>query len=230
MDKTRLLLLIFLIMSVSFIAKGCSLLPTTSLTILGYHLEKTVDEEGSLTAGIVGSAVNDGSARLEYAEIEGSFYSQDGTLLATGFATTISEEDQPFTLDPHEIWVFTISYSRDAHPSLNILSWNLKKDSSGTRIEGQAQNNGDVILSFAEITGTFYSPSQTKLASGTATTTMLGVGEVWQFVIPYAGPYAEKIGWVTVEVTETDYEPQPAQDVDHVTAEVGSLRGSTLMP
>lgn len=239
MNKARLVMVV-LIMSVSFIVTGCLFRSTTSLSILQYYLEKTVEEEDDeevVTARIVGAAVNDGSTRIEYAEIEGYFYSQEGTLLATGFARTISEaeEDVPFPqagLDPGEVWDFIISYSRDAHPSLTILSWNLKKDSSGARIEGQAENTGDVMLSFAEITATCYSsPSETELASGTATTTMLGVGEIWQFVIPCAGPYAESIGRVTVEVTETDCEPQHAQDVDHVTAEVGVLRGgSTVMP
>ena len=225
MNKVRLALLVFLIVLISFVAKGCSFLPTTSLTILQYYLEKNVGEEGNLTAEIVGGAVNDGGARLEYAEIKGNFYSQDGTLLATGLATTTS-------LDPGEIWDFTIiSDPREAHASLNIRSWNLKKDSSGARIIGEAENNGGIMLSFAKITGTFYSsPSGTELASGTATTTMLGVGEIWQFVIPCAGPYAEKIGRVTIEVTEIDYWSEQAQDVHHVTAEVGVLRGSTVMP
>jgi len=139
--------------------KGCSFLPKTSLTIIQYHLEKSVDEEGELTAKIEGVARNDGSAKLEYAEIKGKFYSQDGTLLATGFARTVSEEGQSFPLDPGQIWEFTISYSsaaREAHPSLKILSYHLEKDSSEAKIVGQAQNDGDVILSFAQITGNFY--------------------------------------------------------------------------
>jgi len=35
---------------------------------------------------------------------------------------------------------------------------------------------------------------------------------------------------VKVEVTNTDYEPEPTQNVDHATVEVGALRGSTIMP
>jgi len=236
MNKTRLLLLIFLIMSVSFIAKGCSFLPRTSLIILQYHLEKSVSEEGDLTAEILGVALNDGSARLEYAEIEGSFYGYDGTLLARGFAKSISEEEGFFTLDPGEIWDFSISYSsdvRDAHPSVNILSWYLKKDSSGARIDGEAENNGDVMLSFAEITGTFYDSAATKLGSGTATITSLAVGEIWEYTIWYPARDPEDVDYVAyakAEVTETDYASEPAQDVDHATVEVGRLRGSTLMP
>ena len=222
MNKTRLLLLIFLIIPLSFLAKGCSFLPKTSLMILSYHLEKIV-VDGELTAEIEGAAVNDGSAELQYAEVIGEFYHKDGTLLYSGVASTTD------LISPGEIWEFTIS--RDVHPSLNILSWDLKKDSSGARIEGQAENNGDVILSFAEITGTFHKSNGDELHSGTTTTTMLGVGEVWQFVIPYAGPYAEAIGYAKTEVTDIDYEPEPAQDVvDYATVEVGTLRGRTIMP
>jgi len=158
MNKIRLLLFIFLMTSLGWILTGCSLLPQTSLEIVQYHLEKTVID-GKLTAQIVGVAGNDGSARLEYAEIEGNFYSQDSTLLATGFAKTISEEGESFTLDLGQIWEFTIFYSsvsREAHPSLKILSYYLEKGSSEAKIVGQAQNDGDVILSFAQITGNFY--------------------------------------------------------------------------
>lgn len=229
MNKVRLALLVFLIVLISFVAKGCSFLPTTSLIILQYYLEKTVGEEGSLTAEIVGVAVNDGGARLEYAEIRGNFYGEDGTLLATGFATTTC-------LDSHEIWDFTISYSsdaRDAHPSVNILSWYLNKDSSGAWIEGEAENNGDIMLSFAEITGTFYDAADEELGSGRATTTYLGTGEIWEYAIFYPARDPEDVSYVAyakAEVTDTDYELQPAQEVDHATAEVGTLRGSTLMP
>lgn len=229
MNKARFVLLVFLVVLISFVAKGCSFLPKTSLTILEYYLEKTVDEEGNLTAEILGVAVNDGGARLEYAEIRGNFYSQDNALLATGFATTTS-------LDPHEIWDFTISYSsdaRDAHPSVNILSWYLRKDSSGAWIEGEAENNGDIMLSFAEITGSFYDAADTELGSGRATTTHLGTGEIWEYTIFYPARDPEDVSYVAyakAEVTDTDYEPQPAQEVDHATAEVGTLRGSTLMP
>jgi len=104
MNKIRLLLLIFLIISLSGCTpKGCSFLPKVSLTIIQYHFEKSVDEEGELTAQIEGVARNDGSAKLEYAEVIGKFYSQDGTLLYSG-VTSISN------LDPGQIWEFTISY------------------------------------------------------------------------------------------------------------------------
>ena len=164
---------------------------------------------------------------------EGNFYSQSGTLLATGFARTISEQGESFTLDPGQIWEFTISYSslaRDVHPSLNILSWDLEIDSLGARIAGEAENNGDVLLSFVEITGTFYDAEEKELASGTVTTVRLGVGEIWQYAIFYPAANFEDIDDVKVEVTSTDYEPEPIQNVDHVTAEVGRLRGSTVMP
>jgi len=157
MNKIRFLLLIFLIISIGGCTpKGCSFLPKTSLTIVQYHLEKSV-EEGE--AQIEGVARNDGSAKLEYAEVIGKFYNQDGTLLATGVAKPIDEEGKLCPLDPGQIWEFTISYSsaaREAHPSLKILSYHLEKDSSQAKIVGQAQNDGDVMLSFAQITGNFY--------------------------------------------------------------------------
>ena len=231
MKNIAVLFLVSLVILPGFIVTGCSLLPNTSLEILQYSLEKTV-VEGELTAQIVGVAHNSGSARLEYAEIKGNFYSQDDTLLVTGFARTISEGES-FTLDPGEIWEFTISYSslaRDVHPSLNILSWDLEIDSLGARIVGEAENNGDVLLSFAEITGTFYDAEENELASGTDTTTGLGVGEIWQYTISYPAANFADVDQVKVEVTNTDYEPEPTQNVDHVTAEVGVLRGSTIMP
>ena len=232
MNKIAVLLLVSLVILPGFIVTGCSLLPNTSLEILQYSLEKTV-VEGELTAQIVGVARNDGSARLEYAEIKGDFYSQDDTLLATGFARTISEQGESFTLDPGEIWNFTISYSslaRDVHPSLNILSWDLEIDILGARIVGEAENNGDVVLSFAEITGTFYDVAENELASGTVTTTRLGVGEIWEYTISYPAANFVDVDQVKVEVTNTDYEPEPTQNVDHATVEVGALRGSTIMP
>ena len=188
MNKIAVLFLVSLVILPGFIVTGCSLLPNTSLEILQYSLEKTV-VEGELTAQITGVARNDGSARLEYAEIKGNFYSQDDTLLATGFARTISEQGESFTLAPGEIWEFTISYSslaRDVHPSLNILSWDLEIDSLGARIVGEAENNGDVLLSFAEITGTFYDAEEKELASGTVTTTRLDIGEIWEYSISYS--------------------------------------------
>ncbi len=232
MNKIAVLLLVFLVILLSFIVTGCSLLPNTSLEILQYSLEKTV-VEGELTAQITGVAHNNGSARLEYAEIKGDFYSQDDVLLATGFARTISEQGESFTLAPAEIWEFTISYSslaRDVHPSLNILSWDLEIDSLGARIVGEAENNGDVLLSFAEITGTFYDAEEKELASGTVTTTRLGVGEIWQYSISYPAANFADVDQAKVEVTNTDYEPEPTQNVDYITVEVGALRGSTIMP
>jgi len=228
-------MVVLLIMSVSFIVTGCFFRSTTSLSILQYYLEKTVDEEGDLIARIVGAAVNDGDTKLEYAEIKGYFYSQEGTILATGFTRTISE-GEPFTLDLGEVWDFTISCPsdpEDAHPSANILSWYLTIDSSGARIDGKVGNNGDVMLSFVKLTGTFYDAGGTALGSGTATTTGLGVGEIWEYTIWYPARDPEDVGYVNyakVVVTETDYELQPAEDVDRATAEVGVLRGSTVMP
>jgi len=232
MNKIAVLFLVSLVILPGFIVTGCSLLPNTSLEIFQYSLEKTV-VEGELAAQITGVARNSGSARLEYAEIKGDFYSQDDTLLATGFARTISEQGESFTLDPGEIWNFTISYSslaRDVHPSLNILSWDLEIDILGARIVGEAENNGDVVLSFAEITGTFYDVAENELASGTVTTTRLGVGEIWEYTISYSAANFEDVDQVKVEVTNTDYEPEPTQNVDHATVEVGTLRGSTIMP
>jgi len=334
MNKIRLLLLIFLIISISGCTpKGCSFLPKTSLTIVQYHLGKSVDEEGMLTAQIEGVARNDGSTKLEYAEVIGKFYNQDGTLLATGVAKPIDEEGKLCSLDPGQIWEFTISYSsasREAHPSLTILSYYLEKDSSEAKIVGQAQNDGDVMLSFAQITGEFfyggegnpslavlscnlekdsssakvvgevqndgdvtlsfaeitatfyddagsalttgttgivdlevgetrdytifypgsdydqvdqatakvtsteYDEEETLLASSTASTTDLEVGETWDFSILYPKENYEEVDNVTVEVadeeTDIDYEPVPTQEVDHATAQVGTLRGSTVMP
>jgi len=242
MNKIRLLLLVFLIISIAGCTpKGCSFLPKASLTIIQYHLEKSVDEEGELTAQIEGVARNDSSAKLEYAEVIGKFYSQDGTLLATSVAKTTSEElpedeeEKYFTLDPGQIWEFTITYSsdpREAHPSLNLLSWGLEKDSSGARIIGEAENNGDVMLSFAEIIGTFENYKGDTLVTATATTTRLGVGEIWRFTILCPYPDFWDVTRVVAEVNDEkiDYEPVPTQEVDHATVKVGTLRGSTVMP
>jgi len=231
-NKIRLLLLIFVIMSLSCTPRGCSFLPKASLAIVQYNLEKNVDEEGELSAQIVGVARNDGSAQLQYAEVIGKFYSQDGTLVYSGI-TSISN------LGLGEIWEFTVPYSsapRDVHPSLNILSSNLNIDSSGAWVSGEAENNGDVILSFAEITAHFFKADNTELNPDqppTATTAGLGVGEIWEYTIYYAPRDPEDVGYVNyaqVEVTDTDYEPVPTQEVDHATAQVGTLRGSTVMP
>jgi len=233
MNKIRLLLLVFLIISIAGCTpKGCSFLPKASLTIIQEHFEKSVDEEGELSAQIVGVARNNSSTKLEYAEVIGKFYSQDGTLLYSGVTSTTN-------LDPGQIWEFTISYSsapREAHPSLNILSWELEIDSSGARIIGEAENNGDVMLSFAEITAHFFKVDNTELNPDqppTATTTGLGVGEIWEYTIYYAPRDPVDVSYVCyaqVEVTDTDYEPVPTQDVDHATVQVGALRGSTVMP
>jgi len=323
MKKIHLLLLIFLIISLSWIITGCSLLPETSLEILQYSLEKS-----SEMAKIVGVARNSGGAKLDYAEVKGSFYDKEGTLLDSTFDSIPS--DLISDLRPGEIWEFTISYQaeREAHPSLTILSYRLERGSSEAKIVGQAQNDGDVMLSFAQITGEFYKqahPSlrilsctvetyssgakavgevendgdvalssarievtfydaagtelakgavtildidvgetleyevfypgsnhndvdyaiaqvtnpeydeeETKLASSTASTTDLGVGETWNFSILYPKEDYEEIDYVTAEVTTIDYPGetyyQPAEQVDYVTVEVGSLRGSTVMP
>jgi hypothetical protein len=229
MNKIRLLLLIFLIASLSGCTpKGCSFLPRGSLLILSHHLEKSVDDEGELTAQITGVARNTSAAELQYAEVIGKFYSQDGTVLATGVAKTAD-------LDPGQTWEFTISYptEREAHSSLNILSWNLHIDSSGAWVSGEAENNGDVILSFAKVTATFYDVGGTGLGSGTATTTGLGVGEIWKYTIYYPARDPEDVGYVDyakVEVTETDYELVSTQEVVRATVNVGALRGRSVMP
>ncbi len=225
MNKTRLWLSVFLMISVSFLAKGCSFLPKTSLMILAYHLEKrVVDDE--LTAEIKGAAVNDGGTELQYAEVIGKFYHKDGTLLYSGVASTTT------LISPGEIWEFTIPYISapgEAHLSLKIVSYRLEKNSSGAKIIGQAQNNGDVMLSFAEITGPFYSAGDHEMASATDTTTRLGVGELWEFTIFYPAPNSEDVDYVTVEVTKEESEPAP-DVVDHATVEVGMLSGRTIMP
>lgn len=219
MKKVHLLLLIFLIISLSgCIPRGGSFLPRASLLILSHHLEKGVDED---TVQITGVARNNSAAELQYAEVIGKFYDRDGTLLHSGVDSTTD-------LDPGQIWEFTIS--TEVHPSLNILSWRLEIDSSGARITGEAENNGDVILSFAKITGYFYSAGGTEWASGTATTTGLEIGEIWEYTIPYprSKPDYRKMDRAEVEVTDTDYEP--VEDVNHTTVEVGALRGRSVMP
>jgi len=218
MNKIRLLLLVFFIISLSGCTpKGCSFLPRASLLILSHHLEK-VDED---TVQITGVARNTSTAELQYAEVIGKFYDKNGTLLHSGVDSTTD-------LDPGQIWEFTISTG--VHPSLNILSWRLEIDDSGARITGEAENNGDVMLSFAKVTGRFYSAGGTEWASGTATTTGLGVGEIWKYTIPYprSKPGYRKMHSAEVEVTDIDCEP--IEGVDHTTVEVGALRGRTVMP
>lgn len=228
MKKIHLLFLIFLIVSLSGCTpKGCSFLPETSLEILQYNLEKT-----SETAQIVGVARNNGSAKLDYTEVKGKFYDEEGTLLASAFDSTTD-------LSPRGIWEFTISYpsepiEKEAHPSLKILSYRLEKSSSEARIVGQAHNDGDVTLSFAQITGEFYDEEDTLLASSITSTTDLEVGEVWDFSIVYPKEDWEEVDDISVEVTTTDYPDityyGPAEQVDHAAVEVGTLRGSTVMP
>jgi hypothetical protein len=229
MNKIRLLLLVFLIMSLSSCtSRRISFLPRASLLILQQHLEKSVDTEGEVTAQITGVARNTSTTELQYAEVIGKFYDKDGSLLHRGVDSTTN-------LSAGEIWEFTISYSREVHPSLNIFSWDLEIDSSGAWVSGEAENNGDVILSFAKITATFYDVGGATLGSGTATTTGLGVGEIWEYTIFYPARDPEDVGYVNyakVEVNEDelDYEPEPAHKVDHATAEVGALRGRSVMP
>ena len=246
MNKIRLLLLIFLIISIGGCTpKGCSFLPKTSLTIIQSHLEKSVDEEGELTAQIEGVARNDGSAKLEYAEVIGKFYSQDGTLLATGVAKTTSEklpedeEEKYFTLDPGQIWEFTIPYPESppepAYPSLRILGCVFVKNVPiEAKLEGSAQNDGNVTLTFVKLTGHFLGYTDDELTpTGTATTTDLQVGETWNFTIYFPRhnvdlPYD---GYVKIEDPDEDLQTaEAAEEVDHATVKVGTLRGSTVMP
>jgi len=245
MNKTRLVMVVLLIMSVGFIVTGCFFRSTTSLSILQYYLEKTVEEE-VVTARILGVAVNDGDTKLEYAEVEGYFYSQDGTLLATGFARTISEDGEPFTLDPGEVWDFTISCpespSELPYPSLKILSCTFVKTYPGppaeAKLVGSAENDGNVTLAFAELTGHFYDWVGNKITdvTGTDSTTNLKVGEVWNYTIYFPHDMVDiaEGGFVKIEDPDEDLKaaevPSVPEDVDYVTAEVGAVRGSTVMP
>ena len=147
MNKIWFLPLIFVIMLAGCTLRNFSLLPKTSLEILQYNLEKT----SGWTAQIVGVARNNGDAKLDYAEVKGKFYDKNATLLGLAFDSTTD-------LSARGIWEFTISYptEREAHPSLTIVSYHLEKGSSEAKIVGQAQNDGDVILSFAQVTGNFY--------------------------------------------------------------------------
>jgi len=246
MNKARLVVLVLIVL-VSFIVTGCLFRSTTSLSIPQYYLEKTVEEEDDeevVTARIVGAAVNDASTRLEYAEIEGYFYSQDGTLLATGFARTISEDGEPFTLDPGEVWDFTISCpespSEPPYPSLKILSCTFVKTYPGppaeAKLVGSAENDGNVTLAFAKLTGHFYNSQGVDTDPlGTASTTDLKVGEVWDYTIYWPHDQVDYVvgGYVEIE-DEDDLQaaevPSAPEEVDYVTAEVGVVRGSTVMP
>jgi len=240
MNKIRLLLFIFLMTSLGWILTGCSLLPQTSLEIVQYHLEKTVID-GKLTAQIVGVAGNDGSARLEYAEIEGNFYSQDSTLLATGFAKTISEEGESFTLDLGQIWNFTIpcpqSPVEPGYPSLKVLECVLLNDSTEAKLVGSAENDGNVTLAFVKLTGHFLDANGNELTpTGAVTTTDLEVGTIWNFTIyfPRYDVDLPQDGYVKIEDTDKDLQaaeaPSAADEVTHVTVKVETLRGSSVMP
>jgi len=242
MNKARLVMVV-LIMLVSFIVTGCSFRSTTSLSILQYYLEKTVEEE-VVTARILGVAVNDGDTKLEYAEVEGDFYSQDGTLLATGFARTISEDGEPFTLDRGEVWDFTISCpespSEPPYPSLKILSCTFVKTYPGppaeAKLVGRAENDGIVTLAFAQLTGHFYNSQGVDTTPvGTASTTDLKVGEIWDYTIYWPHDQVDYVvgGYVKIENPDdlkAAEVPSAPEEVDYVTAEVGVVRGSTVMP
>jgi len=242
MNKIRLLILIFLIVSLSGCTpRGCSFLPKASLTIVQYHLEKNVDEEGELSAQIVGVARNDGSAQLRYAEVIGKFYSQDGTLLATGVAKPIDEEGKLCPLDPGQIWEFTISYpqcpSEPAYPSLEILECALLKDSAETKLVGSAQNDGNVTVAFVKLTGHFLDASGDELTpTGTATTTDLEIGGIWNFTIYFPRHEVDlpEDGYVKIEDPDEDLQaaeaPSAVEEVDRVTVQVGTLTGSSVMP
>ena len=233
MNKIRLLLLVFLIISIAGCTpKGCSFLPKASLTIIQDHFEKSVDEEGELSAQIVGVARNNSSAKLEYAEVIGKFYSQDGTLLYSGVTSTTN-------LDPGQIWEFTIPYPESslepAYPSLRILGCVFVKNVPiEAKLEGSAQNDGNVTLTFVKLTGHFLGYTGAELTpTGTATTTDLQVGETWNFTIYFPRhnvdlPYD---GYVKIENPDEDLQTaEAAEEVDHATVQVGALRGSTVMP
>lgn len=233
MNKIRLLLLVFFIISLSGCTpKGCSFLPRASLLILSHHLEKSVDAEGELSAQIVGVARNDGATELQYAEVIGKFYDKNGTLLATGVAKPVDDKGNLCPLDPGEIWDFTIAYSAEteAHPSLKILSCRLEKDGSVAKAVGEVQNDGDVMLSYAQITATFYDSTGNEL-TGTTGIVDLGVGETRKYTIFYPGSNYKEVDYVTAVVgklTTTNYaEPE---EIDHTTVQVGALRGRTVMP
>ena len=190
--------------------KGCSFLPRASLLILSHHLEKSVDEEGELSAQIVGVARNNSAAELQYAEVIGKFYDKHGTLLATGLAKTVSEEGESFTLDPGQIWDFTIAYSAEteAHPSLKILSCKLEKDGSTAKAVGEVQNDGDVMLSYAQITATFTKYTVSTLTTGTASLVDIEVGETREYEIFYPGSDYDNVLQATAEVTSIEYDEE----------------------
>ena len=240
MKRTYFLFLVFSVVSISVVVAGCSLVPQASLEILYCSLEKeTVGEE--LTGKIVGAARNDGVSRIDYAEIKGSFYDENETLLATGFAKTISPEGEFFALAPGEIWEFTISCPEStlepAYPSLEILECKFVSNYPiEAKLVGRARNDGNVTLAFAKLTGHFYDRyGEPVTPTGTSSTTDLPVGEIWEFTIyfPSADVGKPEGGYVQVEA-DTDLQaaemPSVAEQVDYVSVQVGTLRGSTIMP
>ena len=232
MNKIWFLPLIFLMMLAGCTLRNFSLLPRASLIILQQHFEKSVDETGEFTAEITGVARNNSSAELQYAEVIGKFYDKDGTLLYSGVDSTTN-------LDPGQIWEFTISYSESppepAYPSLRILGCVFVKNVPiEAKLEGSAQNDGNVTLTFVKLTGHFLGYTGAELTpTGTATTTDLQVGETWNFTIYFPRhnvdlPYD---GYVKIENPDEDLQwAEAAEEVDHATVEVGALRGRTVMP
>lgn len=240
MKKNRRSFLTFSAISLLLLVAGCSLLPNTSLEILQYSLEKGI-VDGELTAQIEGVAHNDGGAKLEYAEIEGNFYDKQGTLLATGYAKTMSPGGESFTLDPGQIWEFTIlspvSLSEPAYPSLKVLQCSLEKNSTEAKLVGRAQNDGNVTLAFVKLTGHFYDRNGNPIIpTGTSSTMDLQVGVIWEFIIYFPSADVDKPegGYAQIENPDTDLQaaetPSMAEQVDYVDARVGALRGSTIMP
>jgi len=244
MKRTYFLFLVFSVVSISVVVAGCSLVPQASLGILYCSLEKETVEE-KLTSRIVGAARNDGVSRIDYAEIKGSFYDENETLLATGFAKTIYQEGEQkgesFTLDPGQIWEFTIfcpESTLDPYPSLGILECKFVSDySTEAKLVGRAQNDGNVTLAFAKLTGHFYDRLGTDIDTGTGTssTTDLPVGEIWEFTIYFSSSDVGKPegGYVRVEAPadlQAAEVPSVAEQADYVSVQVGTLRGSTIMP
>jgi len=236
MKRTYFVFLVFSVVLISLVVAGCSLVPNTSLEILQYSLEKEIGDDG-LTFQIGGSARNSGATRIDYAEIKGSFYDENDTLLATASAETISGEG-PFSLDLGEIWNFTIPYpptqDEPAYPSLTILECVLEKDSSQAALVGTAQNDGNVTLAFAKLTGHFFDADGNELTPvGTATVTNLEVGEVWDFTIYFPRYDVDLVedGYAKIEDPDQDLQAvEQIDEVDHVSVGVGVVRGTSIMP
>ena len=237
MKRTYFLFLVFLVVSISVVVAGCSLVPNTSLEILQYSLEKEIGDDG-LTFQIGGSARNSGATRIDYAEIKGSFYDENDTLLATASAETISPEGDPFTLAPGQIWDFTILYlapeSEPSYPSLGVLECALEKDSSQAALVGTAQNDGNVTLAFAKLTGHFLDANGGDLTPvGTTTITDLEVGEIWDFTIYFPRYDVDLVedGYAKIEDPDKDLQAvEQIDEVDHVSVAVGVVRGTSIMP